>query len=334
MAGFGGMLDRMFVLLPLQATTNYSVRGLLPQLVQDIVVVQAFSDAQKSSLLSAFYPGYILAMLPAGWAVQKFGPKLILGLDNYLQGLALLLLPASAKLGVVPLCACMAAMGVSQAPIFPGQSVMKRDFQGSLAPEIRPWAIQFMRLSAAAGEMFSKYTTPIISLRFGWQAVCYSYGGVSLGFAVLWGLFARSKPATVKKPAKDPTAATDVSSKQDDEDAMVESKLEYSVLRVPAALACMFAHASCNNLGYTVSQWAPSYYAVVLHCDTLTTGKHLAVTAVVRFIGNFLGASLETALLKLGIKQLTIRRVVCLIVNAIQARPFPPFYSAVTLTHC
>ena len=51
------LFDRMFLLLPAQATTNYSVRGLLPQLIQDIVMVQAFTEAQKSSLLAAFYPG-------------------------------------------------------------------------------------------------------------------------------------------------------------------------------------------------------------------------------------------------------------------------------------
>jgi hypothetical protein len=51
------LFDRMFVLLPAQATTNYSVRGLLPQLIQDIVMVQAFSEAQKSNLLASFYPG-------------------------------------------------------------------------------------------------------------------------------------------------------------------------------------------------------------------------------------------------------------------------------------
>jgi hypothetical protein len=178
----GALFDRMFLLLPAQATTNYSVRGLLPQLIQDIVVVQAFTEAQKSSLLAAFYPGYIAAMLPAGWAVQRFGPKLLLGLDNYLQGAALMCVPAAAKMGTLPLCICMAAMGVSQAPIFPGQSVMKRDFQGGLPAAMRPWAIQFMRLSAAAGEIASKWSTPIISMRFGWQMVCYVYGGVSLSF--------------------------------------------------------------------------------------------------------------------------------------------------------
>jgi fucose permease len=88
----------MFVLLPMQATTNYSVRGLLPQLIQDIVVIQAFTEAQKSKLLGAFYPGYIVAMLPAGWAVQKYGPKLLLSADNYVQGLALLFTPTAAKL--------------------------------------------------------------------------------------------------------------------------------------------------------------------------------------------------------------------------------------------
>ena len=57
----------------------------------------------------------------------------------------------------------------------------------------------------------------------------------------------------------------------------------------------------------------------MLGCDARTTGAHLAVTGVVRFVGNFMGATLETTLQKLGIKQLTIRRGVCLINNAIQA---------------
>jgi fucose permease len=114
------------------------------------------------------------------------------------------------------------------------------------------------------------------------------------------------------------SSASASSAKQVDRD-MDESVLEYGVLRVPAAIACMLAHASCNNLGYTLTQWAPTYYASVLGCDALATGKHLAVTGVVRFVGNFLGATLETSLQKLGIKQLTIRRSVCLINNTIQA---------------
>jgi hypothetical protein len=62
-----------------------------------------------------------------------------------------------------------------------------------------------------------------------------------------------------------------------------------------------------------------SYYAAVLGCDAVTTGKHLAVTGVVRFIGNFLGATLETTLQKLGFKQLNIRKSVCLVNNTLQA---------------
>ena len=190
-------------------------------------------------------------MLPAGWAVQKFGPKLLLGLDNYLQGAALLLVPSAAKLGVGPLCLCMATMGVSQAPIFPGQSVMKRDFQRGLPAELRPWAIQFMRLSAAAGEVFSKYTTPIISVRWGWQAVCYAYGTVSVAFAIVWGIIARAKPSHARRELEPKRQQTIPRTESED------GKMEYGVLRVPAAIAVMFAHASCNNLGYTMTQWAP-----------------------------------------------------------------------------
>ena len=86
-----------------------------------------------------------------------------------------------------------------------------------------------------------------------------------------------------------------------------------------------------------------TYYASVLGCDPLTTGKHLGVTGVVRFVGNFLGvirtiiagvwvaffqecqqsscgqATLETALQKMGYKQLNIRKGVCLVNNTVQA---------------
>lgn len=51
----------------------------------------------------------------------------------------------------------------------------------------------------------------------------------------------------------------------------------------------------------------------------MTTGKHLAATGVVRFVGNFLGATLETTLQKLGFKQLDIRKRVCLVNNTLQA---------------
>ena len=208
----------------------------------------------------------------------------------------------------------MGAMGVAQAPIFPGQSVMKRDFQGGLPKTLRPWAIQFMRLSAAAGEIFSKVTTPIISVRYvraptqpraalttatsfavrvtpasragcaqGWQAVCYAYGGVSLAFAVFWGILARSKPATpAAKPSVDfrkPSTAVSSDKKAALSEStsavdMDEQKLEYGVLKVPAAIAVMFAHASCNNLGYTLTQWAPVSAAAREHSSRWAALSH------------------------------------------------------------
>jgi hypothetical protein len=38
------------------------------------------------------------------------------------------------------------------------------------------------------------------------QAVCYSYGGVSLVFAVLWGILARGTPATIEAPKEEALA--------------------------------------------------------------------------------------------------------------------------------
>jgi hypothetical protein len=151
---------------------------------------------------------------------------------------------------------------------------------------------------------------------------------------------------------------------------MDESVLEYGVLRVPAAIACMLAHASCNNLGYTLTQCESQSLSPrqshlqqlpqSAHRGWLCRGTHLLrVRARLRRENDWgalggdgcgavrgelhgcaslalapsplilpyksekslcgTGATLETTLQRLGIKQLTIRRGVCLINNAIQA---------------
>ena len=121
----------------------------------------------------------------------------------------------------------------------------------------------------------------------GWQAVCYAYGGVSLAFAVFWGILARSKPATpAAKPSVDfrkPSTAVSSDKKAALSEStsavdMDEQKLEYGVLKVPAAIVVMFAHASCNNLGYTLTQWAPVSAAA---CERLCSlGRVVTRTAL------------------------------------------------------
>ena len=37
-----------------------------------------YSAVRRSLLLGAFFPGYLLTQLPAGWAAQVWGPKKVI----------------------------------------------------------------------------------------------------------------------------------------------------------------------------------------------------------------------------------------------------------------
>ena len=67
----------------------------MPQIIQEISSDIGLMLEQKATLLAAFFPIYICLMIPGGWIMETWGPKLCVTVDCALQAIALVLFPVA-----------------------------------------------------------------------------------------------------------------------------------------------------------------------------------------------------------------------------------------------
>ncbi|XP_047109481.1 putative inorganic phosphate cotransporter [Schistocerca piceifrons] len=74
-----------------------------------------WSQSETSTILSAFFWGYVVTLAPAGWAADRFNSKNLLSASLILSGILTMLTEVAADTGgVVLVCAFRVVMGISQ----------------------------------------------------------------------------------------------------------------------------------------------------------------------------------------------------------------------------
>lgn len=142
-----------------------------------IVEEQNYSAAQAALLLAGFFPGYMVTQVPGGWASQRFGAKIVNGLNLGGQALFLLLLPAAAKLGPVALAVALTCLGLCQGPLVPAQAVLQRNWMPA-GPE-RAWVGRITQMGQRIGKIATTVSTPYLASTRGWRAVPYVYAAAT-----------------------------------------------------------------------------------------------------------------------------------------------------------
>ena len=287
----------------------------LPSLIPFIVNEYQFSEAQRALLLGGFFPGYCLTMVPAGLISTRFGYKNILSLNLAGNALVLLATPIfaglSPRLGVAPLFCCFATMGLLQGPLVPAMALCHRNWMPA-GPE-RAWGLRMYSLGGRVGTVLTRISIPFLSIRWGWRAVAYVYGGVSAIFAVLWHTWAANSaedwigPPRMNNEERSFLGAVNRSSTGEQQQKQAEA-LPWYLLRAPAALIVCVCHVASNSVAYSLDTWSPIYFSEVLGCDPLDVGKLLAIPSTVSFAATFLSGGLETTLNARGVSLINIRR--------------------------
>ena len=118
----------MYVLITGQQLFNVLIRQSLPTLLLFMGLEFGWSDSTKSMLLGAFFPGYLTTQLPAGWAAQRYGPKVIFTLNLLGHTLCLALPAAASAANPLWLAGCLTAIGVAQGPMIPVQGALKANW--------------------------------------------------------------------------------------------------------------------------------------------------------------------------------------------------------------
>lgn len=305
----------ILAMLFIVTAVNYADRATLsiaaPAMEKDL----GLNAVSLGYLFSAFGWAYVLAQIPGGWLLDRFGTRIVYATGIAVWSVFTLLQGATAFLAgaaaVAVLFALRVGVGFAEAPSFPGNARLVASwFPGSergLASAIFNSAQYF------ATVLFS----PLmgwLAHDFGWHHVFYFMGGLGLVVAVAFYAFVREPRqhsrinaaelehlerggALVDKPVRDSASTARPSSR-----GHLRQLLGNRML-----LGVYFGQYFITTLTYFFLTWFPVYLVQARGMTILKAGIVASVPAIGGFLGGILGGVISDAMLKRGFS-LTVAR--------------------------
>jgi MFS family permease len=171
---------------------NYIDRATLSvanKLIQDELGIPV---AKMGLLLSAFLWAYALAQLPVGGLIDRFGPRKLLGLGLFSWSIAQAAGGLVTGFGIF--IVARAALGVGEAPLFPGGARVVRDWFGVRE---RGFATGLLQSASSLGNFIAVPLLTFLMLRLSWRWMFLIVGSAGVVLAVVWWSIHRD-PAEVR----------------------------------------------------------------------------------------------------------------------------------------
>src|SRR4051795_5942871 len=187
-AARAGISPYLVALLSLAMFLNYTDRGSLsivaPLLKQEIGI----SNGAMGLLLSAFFWSYAIAQPAAGWVAQRFAPRTVLAVATALWSIATF--ACGLATGLVMLFVFRMLLGLAESVIFPTNA---RIFAEHAPEHQRGRCNSAMSIGHSMGPTVGTLVGAMVLIAYGWRAVFFFLGGVSLLWLVPW--LARRDPS-------------------------------------------------------------------------------------------------------------------------------------------
>jgi MFS transporter, ACS family, D-galactonate transporter len=177
------------LLMLVVACGHFNRVGISVAGTERLIPVYGISEKQMGLVYSAFLAFYTLAMLPGGWFIDRFGPRLALVLLGFgstlfvaLTGCVGLVFHEATGL-LLGLLVVRSLLGVVYAPLHPGSARMVAD---QLPPRTRPRALGLVNFSACLGIAATQLVLGALIDRFDWQVALLISSSVTLVVALVW----------------------------------------------------------------------------------------------------------------------------------------------------
>lgn len=247
-----GISPYLVTLLALAMFLNYTDRGSLSIVAPVLKQQLGISNAAMGLLLSAFFWSYALAQPAAGWVAQRFAPRTVLAIATALWSLATL--ACGLATGIVMLFALRMLLGLAESAIFPTNA---RIFAEHAPEHQRGRCNSAMSVGHSMGPTAGTLIGAMILIAFGWRAVFFALGALSLLWLVPW--LARRDPSLETKAAEQQPPAS-----------------YREILRQRALWGACAAQFCYSYPFYLVLTWLPLY---LVNSQHLSLGTMAAVTA-------------------------------------------------------
>lgn len=312
---------RWMVLGMLFAVTiiNYAVRAALslaaPSLTHDLGI----SALQLGVVFSAFGWSYVIAQIPGGWLLDRFGaPRVYLAIIVIWSTITMAhgaVVWLSGSAAVTALFVLRFLVGFAEAPSFPGNARIVASWFP--APERGTASAVFNAAQYFATVLFAPLMGWIIA-GFGWPWVFVAMGALGLAAAVVW-------PRVVRDPRDHPAlgvaerelllrggALVDLvpPPKADPAAAKAENRRKLRVLLTAPTLWGLYAgQFFINTLTYFFITWFPVYLVQARGLSVMKAGMFAAMPAICGFFGGILGGILSDWLLRRGLSLTAARKI-------------------------
>lgn len=290
-------------------TINYADRATIALAGPDLRKALGLSPVQMGYIFSAFGWSYVIAQLPAGWLLDRFGSKaayctalVLWSLFTLLQGGVGFL---SGGVAVAALLVLRLAVGAAEAPSFPGNGritaawfpASERGFASAVFNSAQYFATAF----------FAPLMGWIVHA-FGWQYVFVFMGALGLAMALAWTRVIHGPTAhpRVNQAELDYIRAGGALVDLDAPAAAGGPRRVGTMECLKALLSCrmllgLYAFQFCINvMTYFFLTWFPVYLVTERHMTILRAGFVASLPAVCGFAGGVLGGWASDRLLKAG----------------------------------
>jgi ACS family glucarate transporter-like MFS transporter len=288
---------------------NYGDRATLSIAGPEIKKALDLSPVDMGYLFSAFAWSYVVAQLPGGWLLDRFGSKITYFCSIFLWSLFTLLQGTvgffTGGVAFVLLFLLRLLVGAAEAPAFPGNSRITS-----------AWFPTSERGLAAALFNSAQYFATVIfapmmgwiTHTFGWRSVFYFMGGLGIVIALIW-------LKTIYGPKDHPGLSQEELDYIEAGGALVDLDSTKNVKKSGKinTLACLkellgnrmllgvyIAQYCLNTLTYFFLTWFPVYLVQERHMTILKAGFVASLPAIAGFLGGVLGGYISDRLIKAG----------------------------------
>lgn len=310
----------ILAMLFIVTTINYADRATLsiagPALSKDLGI----DAVTMGFIFSAFGWSYVIAQLPGGWLLDRFGSKkvyaasiLLWSIFTLLQG-GITFLTATAGTAVVTLFALRFLVGAAEAPSFPANGRI-----------VASWFPAAERGTASAIFNSAQYFATVlfaplmgwITHSYGWPAVFVVMGLLGIALSAVWlkTVYTPKTHPGVNQAELDHIAAGGALVNMDQPGTQSRSfgaetpKLNYikQLLSNRMLMGVYVGQYCITTLTYFFLTWFPVYLVKERGMSILNAGFVAALPAICGFAGGVLGGLISDGLLRRG-KSLTFAR--------------------------
>eukprot|EP00803_Ostreobium_quekettii_P003718 evm.model.scf_1083.5 EVM.evm.TU.scf_1083.5 scf_1083:48497-52568(-) len=245
-----------------------------------------WSATSRGIVQSAFFWGYTLTQIPAGWISTRVGGPLVLLAGVAIWSLGTLVAPLAAHLGFFWLCASRVLVGLGEG-FAPSAATSVLAKQVPVTERSRAVSTVFggLDLGSAIGLLLCG---PLIRL-YGWPCVFYLFATFGLVWCLVWPLAKPEKRDWVMR-GKALREAKRLAARAE-QNKGDENKVPWGEFLQSAPVWAVTTAHFCFNWGYyTLLSWLPSYFELALNLDIqnssfLTVIPYLSMTAMTPLVG-------------------------------------------------